>query len=61
MYHETFDCVPCGFHDGLLLESDRTSDREAEVDPDRTDDPNLERSVRDVRRRTVRPGPGRGR
>ncbi|WP_394742136.1 hypothetical protein [Natronococcus roseus] len=38
MYHETFDCVPRGFHDGLLLESDR----ETRVDPDRPDDPNLE-------------------
>jgi hypothetical protein len=45
MYHETFDCVPRGFHDGLLLESDRTSDREAEVDPDCTDDPFLEVSI----------------
>ncbi|MDG5818230.1 MULTISPECIES: hypothetical protein [unclassified Natronococcus] len=46
MYHESFDCVPSGFHHGLLLESDRSSGRElATLDSDRTGDPDPEVSI----------------
>ncbi|AGB39484.1 hypothetical protein [Natronococcus occultus] len=46
MYHETFGCAPRGFHNGLLLESDRTNDREtADAESERTDDSTLEVSV----------------